>query len=286
MKRRMGRGLHLLAIGLAVTLATAGLALAEYEVIEVKDGGTVKGTATWKGDLPKMPPLKVFADMDFCGEMIETDVLQIDPASKGVKNVLVYLENIDKGKAPAEKYLLRMGQSEEQPGTRKCLFDDHMFAFVRTAEVAIVNFDNILHNPHFFDHKNASLFNVAMPTPNREVEKKILRAKGVGIHFQCDVHVHMNAWMASLEHPYFAVTDAQGRFEIKDIPPGTYKVVAWHEGYDITKFVSSRPSYDEPHVIKKDVTVQAGQAAETNFEFPVRQVDVQYKIPGEQEEGS
>ncbi len=62
-----------------------------------------------------------------------------------------------------------------------------MFPFVRTKRVAMVNFDPILHNPHFFNEKHASVFNVAMPSPNVEVEHMLLREHGIGLPFQCAV---------------------------------------------------------------------------------------------------
>lgn len=255
-------------------------AKAEYQVIDVSDGGTIKGVATWKGEIPKVPPLRVFADLDTCGDKVNSPVLQIDPKTKGLHNTLVYLEKVEKGKAPEEKYWLHMGQSETDPRSRVCLFEEHVFPFVRTADVAVINFDPILHNPHFFNEKHASLFNVAMPTPNKEVDKKILRANGVGLRFQCDVHVHMNAWMAAMDHPYFAVTDEEGRFEISGVPPGKYTLVAWHEGFNIVKFVSSRPTYDDPHIIRKEIEVTSKGTVEERFEFPVRQVEVEWKIAG------
>ncbi len=255
-------------------------ARAEYEVIDVSDGATIKGVALWKGEIPKVPPLKVFADLDTCGEKVNSPVLLIDPKSKGLGNTLVYLEKVEKGKAPEAKYWLHMGHSEQEPHSKVCLFEEHIFPFMRTANVAVVNFDPILHNPHFFNEKHSSLFNIAMPTPNREVDKKILRANGVGLRFQCDVHVHMNAWMAALDHPYFAVTDDQGRFEISGVPPGKYTLIAWHEGFNIVKFISSRPTYDDPHIIKKQIEVTSKGTVEERFEFPVRHVDVEWKIAG------
>jgi len=56
--------------------------------------------------------------------------------------------------------------------------------------------------------------------------------------------------------------------------------VAWHEGYDIVSFVSSRPTYDEPHVIRKSIEVKPSAVLDEQFEFPVRQVEVQWKIAG------
>ena len=49
------------------------------------------------------------------------------------------------------------------------------------------------------------------------------------VPFKCDVHGWMNAYVGVLDHPFFAVTDAEGKFEIKGLPPGTYTIEAWHE---------------------------------------------------------
>jgi Carboxypeptidase regulatory-like domain len=54
-------------------------------------------------------------------------------------------------------------------------------------------------------------------------------AKEVMVPFKCDVHGWMNAYVGVLDHPYFAVTDADGKFELKDVPAGTYTIEAWHE---------------------------------------------------------
>ncbi|HKN88479.1 MAG TPA: carboxypeptidase-like regulatory domain-containing protein [Nitrospiraceae bacterium] len=258
----------------------SGSAFADYEVIEVSAGGTIKGAAIWKGDIPAVPPLKVFADMDVCGETAESPVLQIDPQTKGLRFVLIYLEKAEKGKAPEAKYSLHMGKQKAVRTSRTCLFQEHVFPFVRTSQIGITNFDEVLHNPHFFHEKRSSLLNIAMPSPDREVITQLPRAQGVGVRFQCDVHVHMNGWMAAFPHPYFAVTDSEGRFELTNVPPGTYTLIAWHEGYDIVSFVSSRPTYDEPHVIRKSIEVKPHAVLEEQFHFPVRNVEVQWKVAG------
>lgn len=253
---------------------------AEYAVIDVSDGGTIKGQAIWKGAIPDVPPLKVFADLDTCGTEVPSPVLRIDPATNGLQHVLVYLERVERGKAVEPAYRLSMGAHKGEPASKSCQFQRPVFPFVRTSPVALINFESILHNPHFFNDKHGSLFNLAMPTADRELTTTLLRARGVGLRLQCDVHVHMNAWAAAFDHPYFTVTDEQGRFEISGIPPGSYTLVAWHAGYNIVKFAASRPVYDEPHVIRQTTTMSPNGQAEYRFEFPVRPVEVDWKIAG------
>ena len=279
MSPRRHRGFRLVLLSCLAWLLTAISGYAEYEIIDVSDGGTVKGQAVWKGSIPKLPPLKVFADLDSCGTHVPSPALRIDPATNGIHEVLVYLERVERGKSAATAYPLRMGKSASHPTGRACQFERHMIPFVRTAEVALINFEPILHNPHLFSEKQ-SLFNIAMPAANREIATTLGRARGVGLRLQCDVHVHMNAWAAALEHPYFAVTDEQGKFEIAGIPPGSYTLVAWHPGFNIVKFSASRPVYDEPHVIRQPVEVSSKAQVESRFEFPVRPVEVEWNIAG------
>ena len=279
MSPRRHRGFRLVLLSCLAWLLTAISGYAEYEIIDVSDGGTVKGQAVWKGSIPKLPPLKVFADLDSCGTHVPSPALRIDPATNGIHEVLVYLERVERGKSAATAYPLRMGKSASHPTGRACQFERHMIPFVRTAEVALINFEPILHNPHLFSEKQ-SLFNIAMPAANREIATTLGRARGVGLRLQCDVHVHMNAWAAALEHPYFAVTDEQGKFEIAGIPPGSYTLVARHPGFNIVKFSASRPVYDEPHVIRQPVEVSSKAQVESRFEFPVRPVEVEWNIAG------
>ncbi len=279
MFRRHSRYRLLCALCLAV-FADVSLGFADYEVIDVTDGGTIKGQAIWKGAIPKIPPLKVFADLDRCGTQVPSPVLRIDPATNGIQHVLIYLERVERGKAAEPAYRLSMGKRAADAATEPCQFQQHVFPFVRSSEVALINFEPVLHNPHFFNDKHGSLFNLAMPTADREITTKLVRARGVGLRLQCDVHVHMNAWVAALDHPYFAVTDEQGWFEINGIPPGSYTLVAWHPGYNIVKFASSRPLYDDPHVIRQTVTMSPKAQVEHRFEFPVRAVEVEWKIAG------
>lgn len=263
------RSRHPLWVTLTVLIAWSltSAAFARYEVIDVKQGATIKGVVTWKGDIPEFEPLKVNSNRNVCGKTAPQRALQVDPGSKGLRFVLVYLEEVPKGKAPAKKYWLHMGKADDRPDSEACKFEEHVFAFVRTQTIAMENFDKVLHNPHGFSESHSTLFNIALPVPKMETDEHFKRVKGVGLKYQCEVHVTMNGWMAGFEHPYFSVTDAKGAYEISEIPPGHYNLVAWHEGYNMTKLKSGRPVYDDPQVLHKVVEVKAGDNKEINFEF-------------------
>jgi hypothetical protein len=266
------------ALPMLVMGVTATVLGETYQVVDVANGGTIKGVATWKGEIPELPAFGDIMHPEVCGDTQPSEALEVDPKSRGVRWVLVYLERIEKGKAPAEKYWLHMGKDKTNkvPGTEACQFKEHIFPFVRSEVVAMVNYESILHNPNFFDERHVSVLNMVMPTPYREVDHTILQFHGRGVmSYQCDIHSHMNAYWAGFHHPYFAVTDTEGKFEISGVPPGKYTLVGWHEGYKIVRMDVARPTYDQAHVIRKEIEVKPKDTVEVHFEFPVRKVTIE-----------
>jgi hypothetical protein len=74
---------------------------------------------------------------------------------------------------------------------------------------------------------------------------------------QCGFHAYMESWGLAVDNPYYVLTDAKGNFEIKDIPPGTYKMIVWHPQARV--------------IIEQDITIQAKGATTANFELQPRE---------------
>jgi plastocyanin len=108
-----------------------------------------------------------------------------------------------------------------------CVFLPRVFGLQEGQDVHVSNSDPILHNVHFKPARGRGK-NVAMPagaTP-RDFDFK---APDVMMSIICDVHSYMRSFVGVLEHPCFAVTGADGSFDIQGVPPGDYTLSVWHE---------------------------------------------------------
>ncbi len=214
---RLLSGLAMLGIAAAVASPSA---FAAYEVITVTNGGTIDGVVTLTGAKPAGAPITVTKNQDYCGTTIANPDYVVD-ASGGLADVLVYLKDIPKGKAaPTEPVLL---------DNLHCMFVPRVTGAMVGQMIKVSTGDPVLHNTHLQDAAtNATIFNVAMPFKGFTVTKP-LPGNPEMINIKCDAHEWMHAWIKEFDHPYYATTDASGHFTLKDVPPGNYTLVAWHE---------------------------------------------------------
>jgi plastocyanin len=125
-------------------------------------------------------------------------------------------------------------------------FVPHVLAITTGTTVDFPNSDRIYHN--VFSLSKAARFDLGRYPVGHS---KAIRFDKPGIvRVFCDIHSHMNAFILVFSHPYFALTDAEGRYRIDKIPPGVYNVIAWNEG------VASEP---------RSATVPDGGATELDF---------------------
>lgn len=257
---------------MGLTGAGAGPVFAEpYQVIDVTNGGTITGIAVWTGEVPELPPIEVGADQHICGDERPSQALRVNSNTNGVQYVLVYLERVEKGKAPADQYPLQI---------LGCQFKEHIFPFVRSQTMSIVNYDKVPHNSHFLNAKHGSPLNLLMPVASQYIDHKLLQIPGTDekgvMRLRCDIHHNMNAYWAGFDHPYFAVTDVDGKFVISEVPAGKYTLMAWHEGYKIIREETGRPIYDRPHIRQQEIEVKPKETVDVSFEFPARKVHIDY----------
>jgi hypothetical protein len=205
--------------GILISLCVPALA-APYEVVTVTNGGTIQGVVKLTGAAPAISPIKTTKNQDYCGTSIANPIYEVGKDG-GLKNVEVFLKGIPKGKAnPGGTIVLT---------NRKCMFDPRVQGSSVGQQIKIASDDPILHNTHPQNNDtNATIYNIALPYKGFSVTKPLPVTPEL-IRVKCDAHEWMRAWIWEFEHPYYATTDADGHFEIKDVPPGTYTIVAWHE---------------------------------------------------------
>ena len=180
--------------------------------------GTVQGSVRFAGPTPKRVAIKPTKDPGVCGQRPLLDESLVVDQNGGLANVVISIEGV-KAEASAAKPIL-----VDQSG---CRYTPHVQAAMVGSELQFSNSDATLHNVHAFSEDD-TLFNVALPSVGSRARQKIQDA-GV-IELKCDAgHSWMQAYVVAFEHPFFAVTGESGGFQIAGLPPGHYRLTAWHE---------------------------------------------------------
>jgi plastocyanin len=153
---------------------------------------------------------------------------------------LVYIDNV-KGEFPPPKKNPFMGQ-------KGMVFAPHVLPVLKGSIVDFTNDDTVAHNvfspPGAPVRFNLGLYGVGV--------KKTVTFDQLGeVPLLCNVHPEMLAYVIVLQNPYFALTDNAGKYEIKNVPAGSYKLKVWHEKLQETA---------------KDVTVEEGKTVAVDFE--------------------
>ena len=272
--RREVRVSMLQVITVALCLMAGQVAHA-YDEITVANGGSIAGRVTLTGQIPKPKGynLTTLPDAVYCGRVSDGKGWRIlQPFHTGphgeFQQVVVFLQEIGRGK-PYE------ADRPPRIEARDCRFMPFVNLVRDEHDVVVVNMDPALHDIQAYETSHLGprvLFNVPLPISARypheaglsahfhkhfegvPVRQTVKMTKGRRIFtMQCGFHAYMESWALVMDHPYYAETDADGRFALLDVPPGTYKVTVWHPYI--------RGSYEQA------VTVEANQAAQVNFEI-------------------
>jgi hypothetical protein len=198
------------------------------------DWGTLKGQVVFDGDkLPVTEELKVEKDQEHClmnGKLFN-DKWVINKENKGVRNVLIWLVPDPASglkKLPIHKDLQEIKDKEVTIDQPCCMFVPHVTALRQGQELVAKNSAPVAHNIRW----NGTLRNpggsVIVPAKGKHVVKDLVAEK-LPLVIACDIHPWMKGYVGVFDHPYFAVTDANGNFEIKLAPAGKCRLMVWQE---------------------------------------------------------
>jgi hypothetical protein len=195
--------------------------------------GTVKGQVVFAGTTPAAKEIKVTKDEKHCLSKgpLPDESWVINKKNNGVRWVFVWLAPEPNGAAlpihPDLKAVPKEPAVMDQPC---CAFIPHCMGMREGQELIIKNSAPVPHNINCTGNpKKNPGFNVLLPPTEGKYSAKDLKADRYPLNFACNIHPWMNARVAVFDHPYFAVTDENGNFEIKNAPVGKYRLKVWHE---------------------------------------------------------
>ena len=202
--------------------AAAGGPPSAAQRVDAATAGVIAGRVAFDGVPPTAPPIRVSSD-PMCaranagGIAVENYVV----TDGGLDNVFVYVKD------GLGKYAFDVPAEPVKLDQQGCRYVPRVVGVRAGQPIEIGNSDETMHNVHSLPDVNRE-FNFAQPIKGQK-NLETFTAAEIMVRVKCDLHPWMNAYIGVVDHPYFAVTRDGGRFELKNVPPGTYTVEAWHE---------------------------------------------------------
>jgi hypothetical protein len=197
--------------------------------------GTIKGQIVFGGEAPVPKEITITKDEKDCkdalkGAPLVNEEWVVEKDNKGVRWVYVWIAPTDpKGKLAIHPDLAAIKDPKVVMDQPCCHFEPHCLA-VREGQIWVAkNSALIPHNVKWEGGSKNQGDNPILPA-GKEVEIKDLKAELSPITVACSIHPWMKAWVRVFDHPYYTITDKDGKFEIKNAPAGDCLLYIWHEG--------------------------------------------------------
>ena len=190
-----------------------------YKVVAVASGGTVTGTVDFDGTPPAQPVIHPTSDQKICGNTIAEKTVSLSGTRVG--DAVVWITDIRSGKDfPIQR---RFELSNDN-----CVLDPYVQVISTNSTLNVSNDDRTLATNRFINVGTGQIAAIAPFNDDGEVVPVDKLKEPAEIEVVCEEHPWTHAWIAVLDHPYYAQTSAAGAFTIDDVPPGRYRIRAWH----------------------------------------------------------
>lgn len=188
--------------------------------------GTLRGRFLFEGPLPAVEKLQIERDSEVCGLTgLVDESLVIHPENRGLKNVILWLES--KTPVPVHPDYLNNVPKPALLDNKGCRFEPRVVQLRTGQTLELRNSDPVAHNAAAW-LKRSTPFNEVIPI-GQSTQRIMRKAETLPARVDCSIHAWMRAWLVVLDHPYAAVTDDHGRFEMPNVPAGSWRIRVWHE---------------------------------------------------------
>jgi len=252
---------------LGLTISAAFILATEQPGVTADDvkpaWGDVKGRVVWGDDkLPKREAEVIDKDKDHCAEKgpIYSEKWVVNQDNKGIRWAFVWLA-LDppdpRKKLPVHPSLEEIKEKEVVMDQPHCAFVPHALGLREGQNLVVKNSSPVPHDVRWAGSPLVNPGNDVLVPAKGSHTIKDLRKDRMPLLVSCSIHFWMKAYVRVFDHPYFAVTGADGAFEIKRAPAGNCRLVVWHEGVGWKGGAAGKDG--EKITIKADETLDLGK---------------------------
>ena len=223
------------------------------ELKDASDGfGSISGQFILDGPIPETQSIirkgdSAVKDSKCCAaQELFSRAFVVNGKSKGIRHIFVYMRRTK----VIHPDLKNSNEQEVVFDQKHCRFEPHTLLIRTDQTVVLKSGDPIVHNAHWIPIRNQS-FNVLLAMNDRRGHNVACNSTRLSellpMPVKCDIHPWMKAYWLVLDHPYMAITDPDGKFQIERIPEGVHEITVWHEriGYlDTKKDVEGNPIWN------------------------------------------
>jgi len=197
---------------------------------------TLRGRFVFSGDIPEPQPLKVDKDQEVCAKKLLDERLLVDAKTRGIANVVVQLVVPRDERPPLHPRLDELRKAPRLLISKDCRFEPHVLSVIIRQQLIVDNRDPVGHNWKIDVIKNVPPGD-SIPSSQR-ITRTFKAPETIPVTASCAIHPWMRAYVVILDHPYIAISDSDGKFEIPDLPRGEWTFRAWHEANGYVKEVT------------------------------------------------